>query len=124
MVVFSGYNLIFGIGFGFYDIIEKVLENNKDVKYVIVDDIIKGKENVVSVIFVDNEVVYLVGVVVVKIIKIKIVGFIGGMEGVVVKWFEVGFKVGVKLIDLVIKVVVFYVGLFIDVVKGKMIVVI
>lgn len=34
----SGYNLIFGIGFGLHDTIEKVSENNKDVKYVIVLD--------------------------------------------------------------------------------------
>lgn len=62
----SGYNLIFGIGFGIHDTIEKVSENNKDVKYVIVDDIIKGKENVASVTFADNEAAYLAGVAAAK----------------------------------------------------------
>ncbi|WP_283708341.1 BMP family lipoprotein [Streptococcus agalactiae] len=86
----SGYNLIFGIGFGLHDTIEKVSENNKDVKYVIVDDIIKGKENVASVTFADNEAAYLAGVAAAKTTKTKTVGFIGGMEGVVVKRFEAG----------------------------------
>lgn len=124
IVVFSGYKLIFGIGFFFYDVIDKVVDNNKDVNYVIVDDVIKGKDNVVSVVFVDNELVYLVGIVVVKIIKIKIVGFVGGMEFEVIICFEKGFEVGVKLVDKLIKIKVDYVGLFGDVVKGKIIVVV
>ncbi|HGI4660299.1 TPA: BMP family protein [Streptococcus agalactiae] len=102
----SGYNLIFGIGFGLHDTIEKVSENNKDVKYVIVDDIIKGKENVASV-------------TAAKTTKTKTVGFIGGMEGVVVKRFEAGFKAGVKSIDPAIKVAVSYAGSFTDAAKGK-----
>lgn len=115
----SGYNLIFGIGFGLHDTIEKVSENNKDVKYVIVDDIIKGKENVASVTFADNEAAYLAGVAAAKTTKTKTVGFIGGMEGVVVKRFEAGFKAGVKSIDPAIKVAVSYAGSFTDAAKGK-----
>ncbi|HEN6086270.1 TPA: BMP family protein [Streptococcus agalactiae] len=106
----SGYNLIFGIGFGLHDTIEKVSENNKDVKYVIVDDIIKGKENVAA---------YLAGIAAAKTTKTKTVGFIGGMEGVVVKRFEAGFKAGVKSIDPAIKVAVSYAGSFTDAAKGK-----
>ncbi|HEN7820500.1 TPA: BMP family protein [Streptococcus agalactiae] len=115
----SGYNLIFGIGFGLHDTIEKVSENNKDVKYVIVDDIIKGKENVASVTFADNEAAYLAGIAAAKTTKTKTVGFIGGMEGVVVKRFEAGFKAGVKSIDPAIKVAVSYAGSFTDAAKGK-----
>lgn len=44
--VSSGYKLIFGIGFSLHDAIDKAADNNKDVNYVIVDDVIKGKDNV------------------------------------------------------------------------------
>ncbi|HGL8811114.1 TPA: BMP family protein [Streptococcus agalactiae] len=108
-----------GNGFDLHDTIEKVSENNKDVKYVIVDDIIKGKENVASVTFADNEAAYLAGVAAAKTTKTKTVGFIGGMEGVVVKRFEAGFKAGVKSIDPAIKVAVSYAGSFTDAAKGK-----
>lgn len=108
-----------GNGFGLHDTIEKVSENNKDVKYVIVDDIIKGKENVASVTFADNEAAYLAGIAAAKTTKTKTVGFIGGMEGVVVKRFEAGFKAGVKSIDPAIKVAVSYAGSFTDAAKGK-----
>lgn len=115
----SGYNLIFGIGFALHDSIQKAAETNPDTNYVIIDDTIADMDNVASVTFADNEAAYLAGIAAAKTTKTKNVGFIGGMEGEVIKRFEKGFEAGVKSVDSSIKVTVNYAGSFGDAAKGK-----
>ncbi|MGT2887301.1 BMP family protein [Streptococcus didelphis] len=117
--VSSGYKVIYGIGFALKDAINKAAGDNSDVKYVIVDEVIKGKENVASVTFADNEAAYLAGIAAAKTTKTKIVGFVGGMEGTVITRFEKGFEAGVKSVDSSIQVKVDYAGSFGDAAKGK-----
>ncbi|MBY5044580.1 BMP family lipoprotein [Streptococcus agalactiae] len=117
--VSSGYKLIFGIGLSLHDAIDKAADNNKDVNYVIVDDVIKGKDNVASVVFADNESAYLAGIAAAKTTKTKTVGFVGGMESEVITRFEKGFEAGVKSVDKSIKIKVDYAGSFGDAAKGK-----
>lgn len=115
----GGYNLIFGIGFALHDAVEKAAADNTDTNYVIVDDVIEGKDNVASVTFADNEAAYLAGIAAAKTTKTKSVGFIGGMEGTVITRFEKGFEAGVKSVDPSIKITVNYAGSFGDAAKGK-----
>lgn len=117
--VSSGYNLVFGIGFPLHDAVEKAAANNLDSNFAIVDDVIEGKPNVASITFSDNEAAYLAGVAAAKTTKTKQVGFVGGMEGTVVKRFETGFEAGVKAVDPSIKIRVTYAGSFADAAKGK-----
>ncbi|WP_165744627.1 BMP family lipoprotein [Streptococcus dysgalactiae] len=117
--VSSGYNLVFGIGFPLHDAVEKAAADNPDSQFAIVDDVIEGKKNVASITFSDHEAAYLAGVAAAKTTKTKQVGFVGGMEGVVVKRFEKGFEAGVKSVDDTIKVRVSYAGSFADAAKGK-----
>ncbi|WP_408033743.1 BMP family lipoprotein [Streptococcus uberis] len=115
----NGFNVIFGIGFNLTDSIKKASSDNADTKYAIVDDVIEGKDNVASITFADNEAAYLAGVAAAKTSKSKQVGFVGGMEGTVVKRFEKGFEAGVKSVDPSIKVSIAYAGSFADAAKGK-----
>ncbi|KHD46262.1 BMP family lipoprotein [Streptococcus hongkongensis] len=115
----NGYNLIFGIGFKLTNSIKKTSSENKDTKYAIVDDVIEGHDNVASITFADNEAAYLAGVAAAKTTKTKQIGFVGGMEGTVVKRFEKGFEAGVKSVDPAIKVTITYAGSFADTAKGK-----
>ncbi|MGG6817924.1 UNVERIFIED_CONTAM: BMP family protein [Streptococcus canis] len=117
--VSSGYNLVFGIGFPLHDAVEKAAADNPESQFAIVDDVIEGKKNVASITFSDHEAAYLAGVAAAKTTKTKQVGFVGGMEGVVVKRFEKGFEAGVKSVDDSIKVRVSYAGSFADAAKGK-----
>ncbi|WP_324739087.1 BMP family lipoprotein [Streptococcus dysgalactiae] len=117
--VSSGYNLIFGIGFPLHDAVVKAATDNPESQFAIVDDVIEGKKNVASITFSDHEAAYLAGVAAAKTTKTKQVGFVGGMEGVVVKRFEKGFEAGVKSVDDTIKVRVSYAGSFADAAKGK-----
>ena len=97
----DGYNLVYGIGFALRDAVESAAQDNTDINYVIVDDVIEGKENVASAIFADNEAAYLAGV------------------GAVITRFEKGFEAGVKSVDPSIKIQVDYAGSFGDAAKGK-----
>lgn len=115
----SGYQLVFGIGFALHDAIEKVAEDNPDTNFVIIDDVIEGKDNVASATFADNEAAYLAGIAAAKTTKTKKVGFVGGMESDVITRFEKGFEAGVKSVDDSIEIKVDYAGSFGDAAKGK-----
>lgn len=115
----SGYKLIYGIGFALRDAIAESAKNNSGVNYVIIDDVIKDQKNVFSATFMDNEASYLAGVAAAKTTKTNKVGFVGGMEGEVIKRFEAGFKAGVASVNPDIKVDAQYAGSFSDAAKCK-----
>lgn len=115
----GGYQVVYGIGFALKDAISEAATNNDNVKFIIIDDVIDNKANVASVTFADNEAAYLAGIAAAKTTKTKTVGFVGGMEGTVVKRFEKGFEAGVKSVDDSIQIKVDYAGSFGDAAKGK-----
>lgn len=115
----SGYKLVFGIGYALHDAIEKTAGNHADTNFVIIDDVIEGKDNVASVTFADNEAAYLAGVAAAKTTKTKKVGFVGGVKSDVITRFEKGFEAGVKSVDDSIQIQVDYAGSFGDAAKGK-----
>lgn len=115
----SGYKLIFGIGYALHDAIEKTAADNKNIHYVIMDDVIQKKNNVASVTFADNEAAYLAGIAAAKTTKSKKVGFVGGVKSEVITRFEKGFEAGVKSVDSSIQIQVDYAGSFGDAAKGK-----
>ncbi|MBY5034591.1 BMP family protein [Streptococcus gallolyticus] len=116
--VSGGYNLVFGIGFALESAIDEVAPNNPDTKYVIVDSVVE-QSNVVSVGFADHEASYLAGVAAAKSTKTNHVGFIGGMQGVIIDRFEAGFVEGVKSVNKDIKITIDYAGSFADAAKGQ-----
>ena len=115
----SGYKAIFGIGFALRNAVEAAAKDHSDINYVIIDDEIKGQDNVASALFADNEAAYLAGVAAAKTTKSKIVGFVGGIKGAVLTRFEKGFEAGVKSVDPSIKIDVQYAESFGDAAKGK-----
>lgn len=117
--VSGGYNLVFGIGFALESAIAEVAPNNPDTKYVIVDSVVADQDNVVSVGFADHEASYLAGVAAAKSTKSNHIGFIGGMEGVIIDRFEAVFVAGAKSVNPDIKVTIDYAGSFADAAKGQ-----
>ena len=115
----SGYKAIFGIGFALRNAVEAAAKDHSDINYVIIDDEIKGQDNVASALFADNEAAYLAGVAAAKTTKTKVVGFVGGIKGAVLTRFEKGFEAGVKSVDPSIKIDVQYAESFGDAAKGK-----
>ncbi|MTB63980.1 BMP family ABC transporter substrate-binding protein [Streptococcus sp. zg-86] len=117
--VSGGYNLVFGIGFALENAIAEVAPNNPDTNYVIVDSVVKDQKNVASVGFADHEASYLAGVAAAKATKTNHVGFIGGVEGVIIDRFEAGFVAGAKSVNKDIKITVDYAASFADAAKGQ-----
>lgn len=121
--VASKFETIFGIGYLLTDAISAAADQNKDTQFGIVDSVIEGKDNVVSLTFKDNEAAYLAGIAAAYSTKTDKVGFVGGEEGAVIDRFEAGFVKGVedgaKELDKKIKVDVQYAASFGDPAKGK-----
>ena len=76
--VSSKFNTIFGIGYLLKDAISSAADANPDTNFVLIDDQIDGKKNVVSATFRDNEAAYLAGVAAANETKTNKVGFVGG----------------------------------------------
>ena len=114
----NGFNVVFGVGYILKDAMQETASNYPDTLFAIIDDQIEG-ENTTSVLFADNEAAFLAGVAAAKTTKTNHVGFIGGMEGVVIDRFEAGFYEGVKSVSEDIEVTVQYVGSFADAAQAK-----
>ena len=113
-------DLIIGVGYKLADAIETAAKNYPEQQFAIVDHSYENQpENVTSLLFEDNVSAYLTGLIAGKMTKTNKVAFIGGMESVVIKGFEVGFRAGVKDANENAEVLVQYANSFSDAALGK-----
>ena len=113
-------DLIIGIGYKLADAIETAAKNYPEQQFAIVDHSYENQpENVTSLVFEGNVAGYLVGLVAGKMTETNKVAFIGGMESVVLKEFEVGYIAGVKDANPEAEVLVQYANSFSDSALGK-----
>lgn len=117
----EGNSLIIGVGFKLGDAILEAAKNYPDQKFAIVDADYGDKtpDNVTCITFSEEQAGYVVGLVAGKMTKTNKVGFIGGIEGVVIKRFEAGYKAGVKEANPNAQVIDQYANTFTDSAKGK-----
>jgi basic membrane protein A and related proteins len=124
------YGLIFGVGFLFSEDIAKSAKENTDVKYAVIDGfdpLCEQDKNLTCIGFKEHEGSFLVGAAAALKTKSNVVGFVGGLEGDLIKRFQAGYEAGVKYIadqqGKSIKVLVDYAGTtpqaFRDPAKGK-----
>src|SRR6266498_3412968 len=124
------YGLIFGVGFLFSEDIAKSAKENTDVKYAVIDGfdpLCTQNKNLDCIAFKEQEGSFLVGAAAALKTKSNVVGFVGGLEGDLIKRFQAGYEAGVKYIadqkGKRIKVQVDYAGTtpqaFRDPAKGK-----
>lgn len=114
----SGFDLIYGIGFKLEAALNDVAQQYPDQKFAIVDSFV-DQPNVASINFKDHEAAFLAGVAAALTTETDHLGFVGGVEGVIIDRFEAGFVAGAKAVNPDIKVTVEYVGSFADAPKGK-----
>lgn len=117
----SGADLIIGTGFPLQDAILEAAKNYPEQKFAIVDVDYGDEtpENVVCITFTEEHAGYVVGLVAGKETKTNKVGFIGGLDNVVIQRFEAGFKAGVAQANPECTVQVQYANSFADAAKGK-----
>src|SRR5699024_2808285 len=118
-------DLIWGIGFKLADAVKAAAEENPDAKYAIVDFSYGDKtpDNVVGVVFKQEQPSFLVGYIAAMMSETGKVGFVGGMESEVISAFDYGYHAGVayanKVADKDVKVLRQYAEDFGDSAKGK-----
>ena len=114
----SGVDLVYGIGFKMQPSLEEVAKNNPEQNYAMIDSFV-DLPNVASLNFADEEAAFLAGVVAANTTETGKVGFLGGVEGVVIDKFEAGFVAGVEAVDENIEVNIQYAGSFTDPSLGR-----
>jgi basic membrane protein A len=98
----SGYNLIVTPGYKFETAVNKVAEQHPDISIIILDgqpsngtEAVKH-DNVVSILFADQEAGFLAGIAAALSSNSGKLGFVGGSQIAPVERFGVGYKAGVK----------------------------
>lgn len=103
--------------------LEEVAPKYPDQKYIVFDENVDYStgdfDNVYSILYKQNEVSFLAGVIAARLSETKTIGFLGGMENPVINDFLIGYIQGAKYVEDDIKVVTSFVGNFDDTPKAK-----
>jgi basic membrane protein A len=91
-------DLIAAIGFAQAQAVQTVAKEFPKVKFVLIDGVAQG-DNVMSVLFKEQEGAYIVGVAAALSSKTRKVGFIGGMDIPLIRSFSCGYAQGAKSVD-------------------------
>lgn len=123
-LVREGNDLVLAIGFLMGEDVKTIAQQQPDAQLGIVDMVVTDDdgnllENVAHITFKEHEGSFLVGVVAGLHTKTNQVGFIGGVEGELIKKFENGFKAGVKSVNPDAEITVQYAQDFNNADKGR-----
>lgn len=95
----SGHNPVIGIGFLYAPAIKQVAAQFPETTFAIVDDESFTADNVVSLVFAEEQGSYLVGAAAALKSRSGVVGFVGGVRTPLLQKFEAGFVAGAKQVD-------------------------
>ncbi|MBM3493622.1 MAG: BMP family ABC transporter substrate-binding protein [Armatimonadetes bacterium] len=115
----QGNQIVFAIGYLMEDALKEVAPRYPKTRFVIIDGSAPPLDNCQSVKYREEEGAFMAGFVAASVSKTKTLGFIGGMEGPLIKKFECGYRAGALTAHPTSRVIVKYVGSWTDVAKGK-----
>lgn len=115
----QGNALVIAVGYLMEDALKEVAPAYPDTRFVIVDGSAPKLDNCLSVKFREEEGAFLVGFLAGSMTRTGALGFIGGMEGPLIKRFECGYRAGARTARPDVRVIVKYIGNWTDVPKGK-----
>ena len=113
------FDLVFGVGYMMADAIGEVAAENPDSELVLIDSADVTADNLVNILFKEQEGAFLAGVVAAKMSESGKIGFVGGVDIPVINRFEAGFVEGAQAVNPDIQIEVNYTGAFDDASKGK-----
>ena len=108
------YDLIVTVGFWQADPLLRIAPEFPDQKFIALDAVVDGLDNVLSMTYLDHERMFLQGIFAARRTQTGRVGVIGGVDSPVINGFISGFMAGVAYIDPTIEVAFAYVGAFND----------
>ncbi|RBY93212.1 BMP family ABC transporter substrate-binding protein [Blastococcus sp. TF02A-30] len=96
----EGYNPVIAVGFAYGDIIGDVAEQYPDTTFAIVDSSVAelGQDNLVGLLFAEEQGSFLAGVAAATKTTTDHVGFVGGVETPLIQKFEAGFVAGAQAV--------------------------
>jgi basic membrane protein A and related proteins len=103
------FDLIFGIGFAFFDSIDAVADEFPDLTFAIVDSVVE-RPNVASLTFAEHEGSFLVGAAAAMKSETGHIGFIGGVEIDLIEKFEAGYVAGAQHVNPDIEIDISYIS--------------
>lgn len=107
------------VGFEFYDVIQEVAKEFTDKKYIYIDNVVEGIDNITCIDYMENEGSFLAGALAAMMTESGKVGMVGGMDIPVIRNFQVGYEAGAKYVNPEIEVETIFAGDFEDPAKGK-----
>jgi basic membrane protein A len=111
--------LVFAVGYLMEDALKEIAPSYPNTKFAIIDGSAPNDPNCASIKFKEEEGCFLAGYLAGKMTKTGAIGFVGGMEGTLIKKFECGYIAGARTARPDIRVAIKYVGSWKDVAKGK-----
>ena len=97
MAIDKDADLVIGVGFKLTDTIEEAAKTYPESKFAIIDGTYEDiPENIMPILFNEEQAGYCAGLVASKMTKSNVVGFCGGMELPSVTCFLVGFEKAIK----------------------------
>lgn len=117
----GGADLVVGVGFKLVDTIEESAKSYPDTNFAIIDGAFENEipENVVPILFDEEQSGYLVGLIASKMTQTNKVGFVGGMDIPSVTNFLIGYEKAIKEENPNATVFSQYANSFSDSAKGK-----
>jgi basic membrane lipoprotein Med (substrate-binding protein (PBP1-ABC) superfamily) len=96
----EGYNPVIAVGFAYGDIIGDVAEQYPDTTFAIIDSSVAelGADNLVGLLFAEEEGSYLAGVAAALKTTADHIGFVGGVETPLIEKFEAGYIAGAQAV--------------------------
>lgn len=119
----NGSNFIWLIGYKLSDSAIIVALKNPEIKYVIIDPVYDSDlvipENLSAITFRNEEGAFLVGYIAAKISKTGKIGFLGGVDNVIVNAFRYGYEAGAMYANRNINIDNKYIGSFVNIDTGR-----
>jgi basic membrane protein A and related proteins len=103
----DGYNLIFGVGFAYTDVLGKVAADFPDVHFGLIDGFLPdltAESNITSISFAEHEGSFLVGALAAMVMEDQGMedaraGYVGGMDIPLIHKFHAGYMAGAMYVD-------------------------
>ncbi|PTN31827.1 BMP family protein [Desulfonatronum sp. SC1] len=105
------YDLVIANGFQLAPALEQVARDFPHIRFAIIDSVVPAP-NVTSLLFMEHDGSFLVGVLAGMMTQSNIVGFVGGLEVPIIRKFQGGFEQGVAFVNADAQVLVDYAGSF------------
>ncbi|MBR6028503.1 MAG: BMP family ABC transporter substrate-binding protein [Clostridia bacterium] len=113
-------DIVAAVGWQFYDALDTVPDNNKDTKFVFIDNAMdEMPDNLMCVTYAQNEGSFLAGYIGAKLSANASIGAVGGEDADTINDFLIGYEAGAKYANPDAKVSRQYANTYEDPAKGK-----